>query len=172
MKRLIYIGIIFTISVRCTSYNETIHETLEIFILNGTDNTFNITLFPKKELLAAGSSLYSMCEGCSGYKSTKFELLPKNQRFLFYTDSLNTKPYKLASIAFDSIHISLINNDKVTIKFAHEDARGYSENIFSEYSTWDFVIAEDNWQMQFNRNALKFYRYTFAIFENKIILTI
>ena len=164
------------IACYCTSCEETVREELQILIQNRTDSPIYITLYPKAEYLSDGCNLYLHSDIGSGYVNTEFSLDPNedNRRLvwkeiMFITSDLNIKPYTLASKVFDSIHISSANIDKV-IKFTHETVTGYSENIFSENSTWDFIIVERNEQTQFRKNPVRSYCYRFLILKDKIAI--
>ena len=165
------IGILF-IACCCISCKKRESERLEILIQNETDSIIHVKLFPKKIMT---SNIYPMCEGCGGIE-TEFNLhapndrLNDNKRTLFLSSDLSVKPYTLATIAFDSIHISLTNKDNVIIKFTHDNITGYSENIFTENSTWDFKIIEGNEQTMFKKNPVRFYQYSFLILKDKIII--
>jgi hypothetical protein len=171
MNRGFLVGIFF-LMICCISCKEKVRETLQILIQNETDSPIHVTLYPKGDI----GGLYPMCEGCGGYKKTEFTLSPHDDRsyynweeVVFYTNDLNIEPYTLASKAFDSIHISLPDKDNVTIKFAHKNVTGYSENIFSENSSWDFRIVDDALPDMGGRNPQKYHSYSFQILEDLII---
>ena len=165
-KYIIFISMFFL----CISCKETVTESLLISIQNKTEDTIHIRLFPKGDI----GGLYPICFGCSGHKQTEFTSRPLRNTYynwadvIFTTDDLRIKPYILASRAFDSIRISL--KDTVILKFTHDGVTGYSENIFSENSTWYFEIVEDERPTFLYRNPVRYYSYTFVILEDKVII--
>jgi len=174
MKRLIniileYTGIFFLTVFCCISCKQTVREELHILIQNRTNDTVHVTLFPKEDI----GGLYPVCFGCGGHKLTKFDIYPITfydyDNVIFTTHDLDINPYILASKAFDSIHISFANKEDVIIKFAHESVTGYSENIFTENSTWYFEIVEGEEPTQFRKNPCIYHWYVFEILEDKII---
>jgi len=103
----------------------------------------------------------------------EFVLHPNNNEYndwnevIFSSCDLKIDPYILASKAFDSIHISTAN---AILKFTHEKVTGYSENIFSENSTWDFDIREGYEETWFSSNPYRNYIYKFLISKDKVII--
>ena len=144
MKAVKSVSIFFLITCCCISCTTIVHETLQIAIQNRTDDNLHITLYPKGDI----GGLYPECEGCGGHRDTQFVLPPNNDGrndlndVIFYTVDLEIAPGTLASQAFDSIYIRTANEDSVIIKFTHEKVTGYSENLFSDNSTWDFEVVE------------------------------
>ena len=171
MKTVKYSGIVFLIACCCISCKETIYEKQQIVIQNRTDSLIHITLFPKGTIIGM---TYLPCEGknCGG-KSMEFVLHPNNNEYndwnevIFSSCDLKIDPYILASKAFDSIHISTAN---AILKFTHEKVTGYSENIFSENSTWDFDIREGYEETWFSSNPYRNYIYKFLISKDKVII--
>ena len=173
MKSKKIILVIMLITCCCISCKRKVSESLQILILNRTDSVIHIQLYPKKTAPKT-NDLYPPCEGCGVRHNTEFTIAPSDgiyskEMMIFYTDNLNMEPYILAEKAFDSIYISTANKDSVIIKFTHENATGYSENIFSENSTWDFEIVEETRHSQLRGYPLRFYQYKFLISKDKII---
>jgi hypothetical protein len=175
MKTKKYIFFIFNLLTCCNlliSCKENESEFMQIFIQNSTDSLITVTLFPVADI----GGLYPICDGCGGHKETEFTLHPNKEgeyvwnEILYYTKDLDIKPYALISHAFDSIYISFANKESVIIKFSHNNVIGYSENIFSEDSTWDFEIVHDESPTQFRRNPEKLYCYKFLILEDKFLI--
>jgi hypothetical protein len=150
-----------------------VNENLQILIQNRTDSLIHITLFPKAEYLSG--NLYLHSEGGSGYNSTEFSLLPNNEGYynwsevLFVSGDLNIEPQILAAKVFDSIYVNSKNEDSVIMKFTHEAVTGYSENIFTKNSTWDFSIEEADISTSTKKMVIQ-HCYKFVILENKIII--
>jgi len=171
MKAVKYLSIFFLIAYCCISCEETVNERLQILIQNRTDSSIHITLFPQK---AFTGMTYLPCEeqDCGG-QMMEFVLHPNNNgsfnwdEIIFSTHDLKVESYTLASKAFDSIYIRRANEDNV-IKFTHEKVTGYSENIFSEKSTWDFDIREQDFQDFFNKHPQRYYQYKFLILKDKV----
>ena len=74
----------------------------------------------------------------------------------------------LAAKVFDSIHICLADTDRL-IKFTHENVIGYSKNIFSENSTWDYKIVKYDIS-DFRARFVNAHLYRFLILEDKVII--
>ena len=174
MNRLFFVSfvkticIFFLIACCCISCRKTtVREEVQIFILNSTDDTIHVTLYPQKTASTTPYS-YPVCDdgGC-GYQQTKFYLPSNNRKYLFISKDLSVEPYTLAVKAFDSICMS--STDKL-IEFSHENVIGYSENIFSENSTWDFSIVEDKMPTQFHTRRMISHQYSFLIIKDKIII--
>ena len=152
------------------SCEETVRESLQILIRNRTDNLVHVTLYPKGDTTGA---CYIPYEIGGGGKIPKYDLLPINKEhvggdeLIFESRDLAIKPYTLALREFDSIYIRTADNQ---IIFTHESVTGYSENIFSEDSTWDFQIGEGDMPVGFRKNPQKYYQYTFSILKDKIII--
>lgn len=156
----------FFLTVCCfTSCTEPVFETLHILIQNNTDNPVHITLYPRDE---SNVGSYSTSDVVVGSR-TEFDLSPDKDQLLCISTDLDIEPYELASMILDSIHISLPDKDNAAIKFTHERATGYLENIFTESSTWDFRINEWNLRKIFRKYPMKENCYGFAILEDKII---
>ena len=171
MKSTKIILAIILITCCCISCKEKVSENLQISIENRTDCIIHVKLYPK---VAWSESIYPMCENCGGLDSEFILYAPKNQihfdyRLLYFTSDLNIKPYTLASNVFDSICIKTSNNDSILIKFTHKIVTGYSENIFSENSTWDFEVENTSKDTQLNKQRIKINKYNFLILTDKII---
>ena len=166
MKVVKYMVIFFLISCCFTFCGETDRVEVEIFIQNKTDSLLHITLYPTKGE-SPMDGLYSACEKCGVYLLPEFYLYPNNERLLFLTVDL-VKPYTLLSKAFDSIYISSTNKDSVIIKLTHKEVLGYSENNFTENSTWDLEIEKSNRPTQFKNNPVMEYKYKFLILRDKM----
>jgi len=164
MKKLKHIGILFFTAVCCISCKEEVYETLNIVIQNRTDSTVHVTLYPKR---LHENGLYFYWEGNKSLKNPKFNIRSWGEEHIFVTRDLTLKPYELALREFDSIYIRTAYN---LIIFTPENVTGYAENIFSEDSTWDFEIYEDD----LLKSSYKYYienRYTFRILKDKIIIS-
>ena len=172
MKAVKYLGIFFLTVYCCTSCTEKIvSETLQIFIQNETDSIIHVTLYP---IITEDVTRYPSSDMNRGYlRYTESDLSAPNDprpftnQALFNTRDFNIKPYTLATKIFDSIYISTANT---IIKFTHENVRGYSENIFSENSTWDFEIQEGTTTDLFREIAYRDYIYKFLILKDKVII--
>ena len=126
--------LLFLILVSCNKQDE---ETLHIIILNETDVSIDITLYPKKDFWGESGDTYRFSDIRNVYRYTSFSLWRGNYMELFTSSNLDINPYVLAAKVFDSILISIPDKD-VSIKFTHSSVTGYSENLFSEYSNWNF----------------------------------
>ena len=169
MNRFFFVSFvsIFFLIVCCTScFKEIVNERVDILIHNRTDSLIHVTLYPKRTA-STTPDLYLMCDDGCGYQQTKFYLPSNNQKILFRSNDLSVEPYTLAAKAFDSIYISSTN---ILIKFLHEDVTTYSENIFSENSTWNFSIEEYHARTQFTKIITWAHTYRFLILKEKIVI--
>ena len=162
------IAILMISSCCCISCIKT-YECLPISIRNGTDETIHITVFPQGDTTGF---CYLYEEGSGGCRVSKFDLLPYYgnesnwwNEIIFISHDLDIKPYSLALREFDSIRITTADH---LIIFNHENVTGYSENIFSENSTWDFQVGE-SYEYAFTKRKEKYYHYVYIILEDKII---
>ena len=168
-------GIFFFIVCCCISCKGT-NENLRILIQNRTDSTIYINLYPTTEYISASGIFYSISDdGSSGSTETKFSLQPNYgtndwNEVIFISRNLDAKPYALVSEVFDSIYITLPSKDNFIIKFTPENVIGYSENIFSENSTWDFEIKSIIRPTQFRTMRGAAHCYCFLILEDRIII--
>jgi hypothetical protein len=162
------------LSMGFTSCEKEKNEYLQIAIRNKTDSDIRITVFPK-QVAPTAPNLYPIDgkEG-GGHKPTQFVLSPNDgsdevawDEVVRITDDLNITPFRLTLNTFDSIHITFLSESSVTIKFTHENVTGYSENIFSEESTWNSqVMEEDRYE---GGGVAKSHRYTFVISKDKLL---
>ena len=152
------------------------NENLQILIQNRTDSIIHITLYPKTEYLSASGILYRLSDdGSSGSTETKFSLQPNYgsddwNEVIFISRNLDAKPYTLVSKVFDSVYITLPSKDNFIIKFTPENVTGYSENIFSKNSTWNFETKYIIRPTQFRTMRGADYCYYFLILEDRIII--
>ncbi len=171
MKKII---IYITTLIVCFSCKEDVVETLHILIQNKTDSSFHITLYPKEAYQHEDLYLHSDIGG--GYTETEFTLSPNSDGYydweevLFVSNDLNIQPDALTSKVFDSIHISTVNKDKI-ISFTPEDVIGYSENIFSGNSNWDYKEIEDEKPTMGGHNPQNYHCYTFLISEDNFVIS-
>jgi len=173
-NRFIFISITsIIIACCCISCEPPVSEELHILIQNRTNSPINISLYPNDKYLTPLDGFVATDVGGGG-RDTEFTLSPNEgdriewSEIIFITRDLNIKPYTLAAKVFDSIHIGTANTDKV-IKFTRENVIGYSENIFSDNSTWDFIIGGYD-RSDFKVRMVKAYQYRFLILEDKIII--
>ncbi len=153
------------------SCKETVTESLDIFVKNRTDSAICIKLYPKAAY--RDGLLYRSSDIGSGFRDTEFIIPIDDDNMynwdgqLFESGNLNIEPYALAAEIFDSIYISTANKERVIIKFTHDNVTGYSENIFSEHSTWDFEIVERD-MSDFRKRTNRAYQHRFLILKDKI----
>jgi hypothetical protein len=130
-------------------------------------------LFPNEKYIHPRNGFTGSDVGGGG-RDTEYALSPQEHgsydwsEVIYSSSNLDIQPYALAKEIFDSIYICAANKDSVIIKFTHNDVTGYSENIFSEQSTWDFETVEQNHQTQFRKNPQKYYQYRFEILKEKM----
>ena len=163
-------AVVILVVIVCISCKEATRETLQILIQNRTDSLVHITLYPKG---LNEDGFYIPYEGSRGFRKPDYNLLPHNDNeyswlseMIFATPDLTIKPYTLALREFDSIYIRTALN---LIIFTHKDVTGYSENIFSENSTWDFEVGEWD-ERTIRKNPQRGYLHRFLILEDKIII--
>ena len=170
MKTVKYLGIFFLIVCCCISCCADLEfEGMEIFIQNRTEDTLSLTLFTKRDI---GGLYLRYDNGGSGYRHTNEFLLPNpegkyrnwEKECIFITSKLDTHPSKIIFNEFDSIYISTANKDHVIVKFTHESVTGYSDNIFSENSTWSIIKGITP------RKGLRHCEGTFLILKDKLVI--
>jgi hypothetical protein len=169
-SKTILISVLFT-GMFFTACKQELSESKQIFIQNKTDDFIQVKVFPKAEYLSEGGWMYRVSDRGSGYRGFEFNLSPRDEwryewgEVLFSSGDLNIEPYALAVKVFDSIHISMA--DSIIIKFTPNTVIGYSENIFTENSTWDFRLNE--WRKCGNGwcRPIKEHCYIFSIEKEK-----
>ena len=139
-------------------------EELQIIIENRTEYIIHVNLNKGGVL-----GLYLASDLGGVHYESIFNLSPNEYKTLYTTGNLTIKPYELSAKIFNYIDISAIDND-VIIKFTHDTVTGYSENIFSENSTWDFKIEKSNRNTQFSKNPVKTHCYRFLISEENFVV--
>ena len=168
-KALKCLAVFLLITCCCVSCKETVHETLQVLIQNRTDSVIHISLYPK----GYNGSCYYAYEGSGGCRESIFDLPPYSDEgnnwwseMIFASLNLNIEPHSLILREFDSIYISTTDN---VIIFTPEKVTGYTQNIFSEQSTWDFELKE--WDARtIRRNPQKSYLYRFFILNDQIVI--
>ena len=163
-----YAAVVFIV-IGCISCKERVDEYLYISIRNRTDSLVHITLYRKGDTTGICYNPYALGGGC---RSPKYNLPPYSDKcrpweeMIFSSLDLNIKPYTLALREFDSIYIRTADNQ---IIFTHEFVTGYSENIFSEDSTWDFELIE--WDVSdFSEHLDSYFQLIFNIKKQKLII--
>jgi hypothetical protein len=160
---LFFAGIVFTACVRTS-------ELMTIHIQNDTDSPIHVRLFPKEKYLY-DSNRYNSREGSENiFAENEFLLGFEGNRRLFLSFDLTVEPYTLVKNVFDSIYISTESKDHVIIKFTHDTAIGYSENIFTENSIWNLRIEEIDLGMNGSTKRNIYYHYTFLIEKDNLII--
>jgi hypothetical protein len=162
----------FTACKRCGGTDtEIVQESLQVLIMNRMDSRIHVRLYPRND----DNGFYHISDMGGGYNLNELTLLPNSDSLyyrwdevVFVTGNMNIEPYTLMSNVFDSIHISLTDKDSTIIRFTPENVTRYSENIFSENSTWKFRIIEYNLPTMCGLNPRKAYCYTFVISKDKI----
>ncbi|MDR2926681.1 MAG: hypothetical protein LBV41_00525 [Cytophagaceae bacterium] len=165
---LVCTGIFFCTCNPCRNVDaHTVKEDLQIMIQNNTDSLIYISLFPPQDKLDGGI-FYRFSDIGSGFHLTEFDLPPNSDDILFYSGTLDAKPYTLMSQLFDSIHISFPDRSNTIIRFTHETVTGYSENLFSPNSSWNFRIENDEMPTDCGPNPRKSYCYRFLISKDNM----
>ena len=155
MKIVKYLAVLLLIICCCNSCKERT-EVLHILIQNRTDSIFHVTLYYKGRAHGLKKTLNPNKSGIHVSEET-----------IFVTNDINIAPYDLAVKEFDSIYISTIDNDSIIINFTHENVKGYTENIFSENSSWDFVIVESQLDKPHRSKPMMYNQFRFLILEEK-----
>lgn len=144
---------------------ESSYDQVQILLKNNYNKEMYVTLYPKKEFTQG--NLYSFSSIGSGYRETTFSIEPGIEQDLYTTDDLGVKPYVLVSMAFDSIHIALMDLSNPEIKFSADKVIGYSENLYSENSSW--INEKQNYHepAMFHRTTIHSRNYTYNISSSK-----
>jgi hypothetical protein len=163
MKKIL---IPFVLMFFCISCKEKVQENLLLKIKNRTDSPIHIKLFPKKTTESGG--FYPMSDFGGMHGLTESDLSLHTEKVLYRSKDLTIKPYVLASNIFDSIYV--YKKDSILIiKFIHNTVEGYSENLFTENSVWDYRIEEWVKKTNMKSSPQKDHCFTFSIFEEKIL---
>ncbi len=157
--------ILFLLFIFITSCKEKTSYELGLLIKNNTGDNINVNIFAKGEDLPKG--LYPISDFGGGYYKSFFELYSKDSKYIYCSDNLKQKPFDLVFKIFDSIHIRSVKDDKLLIRFLPDTVIGYSENIFSVDSKWNYEIIDSDMPTNFRRNPVKLHNYTFTISEDK-----
>ena len=163
-----------TIAYCSISCKQTVGESLLISIQNRTDSIIHIRLYPKAEY--ASGSLYFHSDMGSGKWDSKFSLNPNHidgfywKEVIFFTSNLCIDPFELTANVFDSIYIEVTSKENLILKFAPDSVTQYSENLFSENSTWDYKTVDISRPTQHAPNPGIGYCYSFLILNEKIII--
>jgi hypothetical protein len=140
---------------------ESSYDQVTILLKNNNDKAMQVTLYPKKEFIQG--SLYKFSSIGSGYRETTFSIEPGMEQDLYTTDDLDIKPYVLVSLVFDSIHIGLTDLNNPEIKFSSDRVIGYSENLYSENSSWIYEKLDYDEPAMFHRTTIHSSNYTYII---------
>lgn len=161
MRQFIIYSLLICLFYLCkekTSYQ------LSILIKNETDNSLTVTLFPKEEYMIG--DLYDFTNIGGGHRNTTFEVTPGLDEVLLITSDLNIQPNNLAEQAFDSIQISLFDENKTVLIFSPDTVIGYTENLYKETSNWIYEIREFDLQTCFRRNPVESHDYIFVVSQD------
>lgn len=161
MRKLISLFLLICLFGSCKEKNS--HQ-LQILLRNEVGSKIKVTLYPKDEFMAG--YCYDFCSFKSGYKSTVFDIDPYKEEILYISDNLDIEPYALASLVFDSIHITFNNKFEPGIKFSLQKVTGYAQNLFSQNSDWTYKKRNyiDN-PAQYEITPTESDDYTFTITE-------
>ncbi len=150
-----------------SSCRDTTTYQLELLLENGTNNTFEVTVYPKSEYILIEGSFYDNCNFGGEYAPLEFEIDAGDDYVLYYSDELDWAPHALASEIFDSIVITLQDSAK-RILFSADTSTGYSENLFDTLSNWTYELQEFDLPTSFERNPVVSHNYTFPVTSDKI----
>ena len=157
-----------------TSCTKKMDESLVIRIENKTDAVLYFVLEPHEQSASTPNTLYRVSDIGGQYLEREFELSSFNDfnksRMLFNTTDLTIEPHVLVSKIFNGIRIYSADQKTQLINFTRDTVVGYSENIFTISSTWNYEVVESDRVTQTRRNSARYHVYTFSILENKIIV--
>jgi len=163
MKNLWTLIMILVITISCrekTSYQ------LALLLENETESAIEVVVYPKSEYLTL-EDCYDFSDFGGGCGQTTFGIGPASDYYLYYSKNLDWNPSVLAAEIFDSIHITLPDDDKM-IKFSMDTVIGYTENLFDTMTTWKYEVHEYDEPTNFNKNPVESHDYTFVILREKI----
>jgi hypothetical protein len=153
MKMILILLALMLVSISCTKKS----EELQLVIENKTDNIIDVNL--------GRGWVYPASDFGGVHLESEFNLSPNEPRTLYYSKDLKTKPHELAAKLFNVINIGTNNN--ITITFTHNTVTGYSENIFSENSTWNLRMEE--YSMCHPNRRVTVHCYYFVISEENFV---
>ena len=140
---------------------------MDLVLENSTENSITVELFPNSKY--KHDDMYRTSDIGEGYNFTKFTIFANSKEVFFTSKDINQQPCDLLSNVFDSIHISINNESQYVIKFSKDAVIGYSDNIFTENSIWDYEIINDDRPTQFAKNPVEVHLFTFEVSINKLI---
>ena len=114
--------------------------------------------------------MYRTSDIGEGYNYTKFAIHTNSKEVFFTSKNINQQPCDLLSNVFDSIHISINNENQHVIKFSKDAVIGCPENIFTQNSIWEYDIIDDQNETQFAKNPLEVHQFTFEVSEEILSL--
>ena len=151
----ILFSIIFTSCRKETKY-------MELWIKNDSHNELTVELFPKNEYVI-NYNLYRSSDHKNSLRSLRrFKVLTKRDEALFSSVNLDQMPYDLIDKIFDSI---FLNINETTLKFSREKVIGYSENLFTDDSNWEYEV---RYHDHIGWNSAESHVFSFVITEAKL----
>lgn len=158
IRQLIIYSLLIGLFFSC---KEKTNYQLRIFIKNETDTNLKLSLFPKAEYM--NGSLYYFSENGNGFRHTDFEIAPDLEQDLYTTSDLKILPNELVEKVFNSIQISPINGNEISLKFSPETVVGYTENLYKVTSDWIYELRNFDLQTMLSSHPVESHDYIFVI---------
>ncbi|GHT32177.1 hypothetical protein FACS189434_03330 [Bacteroidia bacterium] len=163
MKKLIVILIVLL----AFSCKEKKGYEMRLLFENNTENNITVKLYPKNEYMHY--DMYRTSDIGGGYNNTEFIIKTNENKIFFTSGNINQKPYDLTSNVFDSIFVIINTDSSHLIKFSSNIAVGYSENIFSENSIWDYRVVEEGREDMGGLHPVESHQFTFEVLVDKLV---
>ena len=140
---------------------------LSLFLRNDTGSTITVELIPQSTYRYY--DMYRFSDFESGYNLAVFDIGPGMEEHLFSTKQIDIKPEALALKVFQSINITVSDQNNSRLEFAPEMVVGYSENLFDSETLWSYEKRDASRPTNFRQNPGIAHTYVFSIAEGKIL---
>ena len=142
---------------------------MDLVLQNNTENSVAVELFPNGKYKVKFSDDMYYADDVLNTCLTKFIIVVNSNNKIFESRDISQQPCDLLSSVFDSILISIDNENQHFIKFSKDTVIGYSENIFTEETIWKHNVEYDRLQLQLTAIPVEIHQFTFDISDDKFI---
>jgi len=145
---------------------EPVYE-LSLSIKSDIGSSMTVELFPLADYQSY--DLYRFSDFESGYNKMVFDVVPGQENHLFSTRQIDIKPDALARKVFESIYVTISDQNKTKLMFTPEQVTGYMENLYGSDTSWTYERREESRPTMFQTNPVILHSFTFYISEDKIL---
>jgi hypothetical protein len=128
---------------------------------NSLDSTIQVNLYPKPEY--CHGDYYKVSSIGSGYSPKFFDLISKNEEYLYYSDNYSISPQVLLGQIFDSVNLIVKRDTTITIKFNANSFQHYTQNIFTSSIIWTFRSYDGSQPTMGSNNIIHVHQFTFTV---------